>query len=286
MSLRHHHVRFGEPLVLDASPDTLHVIRAAGRGLRFDLPAGWTSVWLPLAGSLRLETADCAWELPAGQVQVWHESRLHIGAPLPAWWLGVAGPPAAWQRPLRAQTADRPLDLFLWEGPATRDIRRLLVRVARHAAAGEGDSLVAALCAALVEQQRDLHRHLSRCSGRTLRRQQQTLQRLLRVRHLIRHPPDGRLDVQRLARSASYSPCHLIRLHRDVFDETPSEYAARLRFDRAWRMVRDTRMPVCEITEVLGFESQSAFCRAFKHSFGLTATQLRRKERAATLRIA
>ena len=90
----------------------------------------------------------------------------------------------------------------------------------------------------------------------------------------------------RLAPSASYSPSHLIRLYRDVFDETPSEYAARLRFERAWRMVRDTTMPVCEITEALGFESQSAFCRAFKQSFGVTATELRRHAADDTARAA
>ncbi|MFD0739918.1 helix-turn-helix domain-containing protein [Lysobacter koreensis] len=46
--------------------------------------------------------------------------------------------------------------------------------------------------------------------------------------------------------------------------------------ERAWQLVRDTGMPVGGITEVLGFESQSAFCRAFKHAFGVTTTQARR----------
>ena len=78
-----------------------------------------------------------------------------------------------------------------------------------------------------------------------------------------------------LAASASYSPCHLIRSYRDVFGETPSEYASRLRFERAWRLVNDTTMPICEITEMLGFESQSAFCRAFKNAFGRTTSQVR-----------
>jgi AraC family transcriptional regulator len=67
-----------------------------------------------------------------------------------------------------------------------------------------------------------------------------------------------------------------------VFGETPFEYAARLRFDRAWRLVRDTRMPVCDITEALGFESQSAFCRAFKHAFGVTTTQARERHAAGS----
>ncbi|MGH8076662.1 MAG: helix-turn-helix transcriptional regulator, partial [Lysobacter sp.] len=72
-------------------------------------------------------------------------------------------------------------------------------------------------------------------------------------------------------------PSHLIRIYRDVFDETPSDYAMRLRSERAWHLVLHTALPVGEITEALGFESQSAFCRAFKHTFGLTATEARRR---------
>ena len=67
---------------------------------------------------------------------------------------------------------------------------------------------------------------------------------------------------------------------RDVFGETPAEYAGRLRAERAWQLVRDTHMPVCEITEALGFESQSAFCRAFKSRFGATTTEVRRNPHA------
>ena len=77
------------------------------------------------------------------------------------------------------------------------------------------------------------------------------------------------------AAAARYSPCHLIRLHRAVFGETPSEYATRLRERQAWDMVCGSRLLICEITEMLGFESQSAFCRAFKNAFGRTTSQVR-----------
>ena len=89
---------------------------------------------------------------------------------------------------------------------------------------------------------------------------------------------DAAIDVSWLAARAHYSPGHLIRLHRAVFGETPSDYFTRLRHARAWELVRETDMPVATITHRLGFESQSAFCRAFKHAFGMTATQARRGE--------
>ncbi len=143
--------------------------------------------------------------------------------------------------------------------------------------AGDQEAWVTALSASLLEQQHSLHSLLSRCNGRTLARRRQTLMRLLRVRHQIHCHPDVRLDLECLAKTANYSPCHLIRVYRAVFGETPSEYAARRREEQAWRMVSDTALPICEITGMVGFESQSAFCRAFKNTFGITASEARRQ---------
>ncbi|UZW62043.1 helix-turn-helix domain-containing protein [Lysobacter enzymogenes] len=305
MSVHHHRIRFAEHLDLGAgahpgpsldlnrpwspTPAGLHLVCASGRAVQLDLPSGWLSLWLPLQGALRLEAADSAWDLAPGHLQVWRDGRVRSGARGPCWWLCLCGPEAAWKPHLAGAPQALGSELFPWEGVAARDARRLLVRLARLGArpaelAVSGPTLLRTLAELLREEQRELLERLARCSGRTLRRRQQTLLRLLRVQHLIRRHPDVRLDLGRLARSASYSPCHLIRIYRDVFDETPTEYAARLRSDRAWRMVRDTRMPVCEITEALGFESQSAFCRAFKNSFGVTATQARRAEGARLAR--
>ncbi|MBX9401975.1 AraC family transcriptional regulator [Lysobacter sp. BMK333-48F3] len=288
MNLHHHRIHFAEHLDLTAARPGLHLIRASGRAVQLELPAGWLSLWLPLRGPLRLETADSTWELAPGHLQVWRDGRLRSSARVPCWWLCLSGPEAAWRPHLPAPAEGAALEPLPWEGVAPRDAQRLLVRLARRLQPdGERNAgaLLRTLCALLLEQQRELLARLPRCSGRTQRRRQQTLLRLLRVQHLIRRHPELRLDLGRLARCASYSPCHLIRIYREVFDETPTEFASRLRSDRAWRMVRDTRMPVCEITEALGFESQSAFCRAFKNSFGLTATQARRLERA-TARVA
>ena len=158
-------------------------------------------------------------------------------------------------------------------------LRRCLIRLARALRDGvdvsEDETQLSALAHALLEQQRDLQPLAARCSGRTPQRRLQTLQRLLRVHQLIERGNDPRLDLARLAREASYSPWHLIRMYHDVFGETPSEHVARLRLSRAWSLVRESALPVCEITYTLGFESQSAFCRAFKSAYGLTTTQAR-----------
>ena len=96
------------------------------------------------------------------------------------------------------------------------------------------------------------------------------------MQHLIRCNIDDRLDLPRLGGIANYSTTHLIRIYRSVFGQTPCEYATRLRHQRAWELVCGTGLSVCEFTDALGFESGSAFCRAFKHAFGCTTGEARR----------
>ena len=283
MDLHHHAIRFGDCLDLGQhADDEMHLVRASGRGVQVDVPAGWISIWLPLSGELSLEAAGCEWDLAQRHAQVWREGRLQCRSRSSCWWLGLAGSARAWLQALRRPASRPHEELFPWQGRASRDSARLLVRLAHHdqgmrqATLHEPDPLFRALWSSLLEQQHELHMRLSRCTGRTHDRRQQTLLRLLRVQHQIRCSPDMRLDLESLARTASYSPCHLIRVYRSVFDETPFEFAVRLREQRAWRMVNDTGLPICEITEMLGFESQSAFCRAFKNTFGATTSEVRR----------
>src|SRR3546814_13457034 len=99
--------------------------------------------------------------------------------------------------------------------------------------------------------------------------------RLLRVRHLIESSEGERPDLVRLARSASYSPWHLIRVHRDVFGDTPIEYSARSRLQHAWSLVRDTTTSICEITDALAFESQSSVFRPSQKTYASTTPNVR-----------
>jgi AraC-like DNA-binding protein len=272
---------------LDLSPsapsnpgsDRLHLVYAAHRGTRLELPPGWLSIWLPLRGEVQLESPLCRWTLQ-GQLLIAREGRLQGGADAAAMWLALCGSGAVWKPLLARVSSDRHgSELLPRQWPCPRKLRRQLVHLARIArdgcAAPERDAALQELCAGLLEQQRDLQPLLDRCSGRTPQRRLLTLQRLLRVHALVERGSDAHLDLRQLARSASYSPWHLIRMYRDVFGETPSEHIVRLRLARAWSLVRDSALPVCEITEQLGFESPSAFCRAFKNAYGLTATQAR-----------
>ncbi|MEL1265634.1 AraC family transcriptional regulator [Pseudoxanthomonas putridarboris] len=282
MRILHHSLRFGDSLnLIRLSPDSLHLLHARGRGIQVDAPAGWVSLWWPLHGRIGLTATGSEWTLPARHMQLWRDGALRCRALGPQAWLALAGPAALWDGSALAHEKDLPL-LLPWRGSAGREVVGLFARLARgdHAGsnrpAGDPATLFPALWSALADRQHELQARLPRCNGRTLARRQQTLLRLLRVRHAIECNPDVRLDLECLAKAANYSPCHLIRIFRGVFDQTPSEYAARLREQQAWEMVSGTGLPICEITEMLGFESQSAFCRAFKNTFGQTTSEVRR----------
>jgi len=278
--LEFHPLRLAERLDLSrVESDRLHLVYAAQRASQVMLPVGWLSLWLPLRGRLHLESAWGPWSL-TGQFLVTHEGPLQATGDASTTWLLLAGVRTLWREPLAlAAPQGTGTELLTHQHACPREIRRPLIRLARLLRDG-GDTgacgfALNQLCGALLADQQELLALAERCNGRTSQRRLQTLQRLLRVRQLIERSGDGNLDLTQLASRASYSPWHLIRSYRSVFGETPSEHLARLRLARAWALVRDSGLPVCEITEQLGFESQSAFCRAFKNAYGLTTTQAR-----------
>jgi len=123
--------------------------------------------------------------------------------------------------------------------------------------------------------QSPLNEALARCAGRTIRQKQANLLKLLRIHHHMRHNLEHRPSLDFLSEISNYSPAHLIRAFRRVFGETPSEFANQLREQDAWRLVTTTELSIQEIATRLGYGNQSAFCRVFKASFGMTASQAR-----------
>ena len=257
--------------------DRLQLVRVGMPGTRLEVPAGTWSLWLPLHHELLMESAGNRWRLPRRHLLLTRDSVQGHAERSGAWQV-LAGSQAAWNALMRMAPSPQAGWLPM-QAPCERKVLRAFVHLARrlrdHDDEGAGEAALLALCTALLDQQRVLQPLADRCNGRTPQRRYFTLQRLLCVYHLIERDCGNHVRLPQLARAASYSPWHLIRMYRDVFGETPSEHASRLRLARAWSMVRESELAVCEITERLGFESQSAFCRAFKSAYGLTTTQAR-----------
>mgnify|MGYP003583902615 CR=1 FL=1 len=275
MALRFHDLRANA--TADALGDALHDdgtgwLVLGQRAASLQLPASWTSLWLPLRGELRLHSGDASWSLPTRHAQLWCGSAVRAQAAPQGRWLCLAASAPAWSQLTGLAVEDQWLP---WSGPLPLRLRRHGLKLLRDS--GEhADEAVRAWLHHVGEFQSEFDELLATCPGRTPLRRRQTLLRLLLVRHRLRCQLDRPFDLSQLASVAHYSPSHLARLHREVFHEPLGDYAARLRNERAWHLLRDTTLPVIDVTHALGFESQSAFCRAFRQSFGLTATQLRR----------
>jgi AraC family transcriptional regulator len=94
---------------------------------------------------------------------------------------------------------------------------------------------------------------------------------LMFMRARIDAPP--RLDE--IAAIAGFSPFHFHRIFKAATGEGPSEFVVRHRLERAAFDLRSTRKRVTEIATRCGYETPSAFARAFSARFGMSPTAFR-----------
>jgi AraC family transcriptional regulator len=100
---------------------------------------------------------------------------------------------------------------------------------------------------------------------------------LMFMRARIDAPP--RLDE--IAAIAGFSPFHFHRIFKAATGEGPSEFIVRHRLERAAFELRSTRQRVTAIATRCGYETPSAFARAFAARFGMSPSAFRATESPA-----
>ncbi len=100
---------------------------------------------------------------------------------------------------------------------------------------------------------------------------------LVAIDEFIQKHIDEPLSTARLAAVSNVSSGHFHELFRQSTGITPGQYLFAARMKRARFMILDTRLPLIEIAEKVGFSSQSALTHAFRRFFGETPGNLRRK---------
>ncbi|MBS5479789.1 MAG: helix-turn-helix domain-containing protein [Acutalibacteraceae bacterium] len=83
------------------------------------------------------------------------------------------------------------------------------------------------------------------------------------------------LTVEKIAAVLSISRNHLYRLFKAEFGLSPMEYLTQRRIRFATRLLTETDQPAAEIASLAGFDTYSAFYRAFKLASGMSANQYR-----------
>jgi len=80
---------------------------------------------------------------------------------------------------------------------------------------------------------------------------------------------------EEIAGAAGTSSSHLRRLFHEVMQASPKKILDQLRFQRAMHLMTDPETKLSAVSEACGFESPSAFSRAFKKKFGCSPDKWR-----------
>lgn len=88
------------------------------------------------------------------------------------------------------------------------------------------------------------------------------------------HVADG-IEVPGIARHAGMSVATLSRRFREHMRLSPGEFLAQLRISRACKLLKDTPLNVTEVAMGCGYDSPSAFSRAFRRQMNMSPTAYR-----------
>jgi AraC-like DNA-binding protein len=86
---------------------------------------------------------------------------------------------------------------------------------------------------------------------------------------------DPDFGVAELANAVFQDRTNLFRRTRALLNETPSDLLRRVRLERAAKLLVEGDEGIGDIAYCVGFNSVSAFCRAFREAYNLTPSGFR-----------
>jgi len=102
-----------------------------------------------------------------------------------------------------------------------------------------------------------------------------------RVKELLLSRLDGALSLDEIARECGVSRSHLARAFKRSTGQTPHRWLLARRIERACELLRDSRLPLAEISTRCGFADQSHFTRVLRSALGESPGKWRRENIAA-----
>lgn len=103
-------------------------------------------------------------------------------------------------------------------------------------------------------------------------------ERILKVLIYIQNHLDEDLSLEKLASIAHFSEFHFHRIFTASTGESIKSYVRRLRLERATTDLTFTDLPIIQIAERAGYDTQQSFHRAFKEAFQSTPKEFREKK--------
>lgn len=240
------------------------------------LPGGISTLWMQLRGATVVRAREGEFLLRRGDWMVLErDSRPALQADRAGICVGLC---------LNSDTLDAlgkgEVPLFPGRGRMSGDDMQIALRLWRRIArAAESRVSARAYLRPLLLHMADLQRGIASqvrlCPGRSLGRKRHVLARLQRARLFLEGHTDRVVRIGELAELASLSYCYFSKAFQAVYGQSPQAYGARLRLERAARLLRDSDMIVGEIAVASGFENAASFARTFRAHFGSCATDYR-----------
>lgn len=97
---------------------------------------------------------------------------------------------------------------------------------------------------------------------------------LRRVREYIIAHLDEPMNIVTLAKVSSHSPFHFTRMFAQSVGMTPHQYVVRLRLQRAFQLIRESRVGLAHIAAATGFADQAHMSRWFRRVYGVAPSRL------------
>lgn len=85
--------------------------------------------------------------------------------------------------------------------------------------------------------------------------------------------------VEALASTANMSRSAFALRFKQLVGAAPMEYLARCRIQQATRLLNESSMPISQIADVIGYDSEASFSKAFKRHIGIPPGQFRIQDR-------
>jgi AraC-like DNA-binding protein len=102
-------------------------------------------------------------------------------------------------------------------------------------------------------------------------------QRIETVLHFIERNLSKGVTLEEAADFAHVSPCYLSRLFRKKMNRTFISYLKGQRIERAKTLLRNSDLPIANVSLDLSYADANYFCKAFKKEVGISPSQYRQQ---------
>ncbi len=97
----------------------------------------------------------------------------------------------------------------------------------------------------------------------------EVLTRLSRAVDYIYQQYHTAISLDELAKVACMSKFHFLRMFKQVHGQTPYQFIAAIRLDKAKQLLSNSDLTVTDIAILVGYEDIATFCRAFKRKHSI-----------------